>query len=383
MKKVIAVAAGLLLTGAMVTTASAAVSFSGDARYRGYYEKDYDLGRTVVDPTTGLRTRTFEKQWDQNSRFRLRVDADAAGGASVRSRIRIGNGRHGITPSPKTDVTTDYMEVRVPIGPVTVEGGRMRTNITKFFLNDERGDQINLVWSNDMSRVEFWYQKIVESADNIDDNDIVGYYGLWKQKFGGDWNMTLAGAYIDDQTPVDASGFSGTIDFAGPAGPVSLAAGFAYVNKDVTLLEDDGYGGYIEGGMDFGATSFTLNAGWAQDGFLADDDFGFIMLGGASSITPAPFAQFGGLADTGWIGGIVGFKASEALSLKGILAYAKYDDVGDAFEISGSLKYIISDGANFQWDIGYVAWDADTNEGNPLGESESPFGTAITFNVSF
>ena len=58
MKKVIAVAAGLMLTGVMVTTASAAVSFSGDARIRGYYEKDYDLGRTsavtVVDPVRPL-----------------------------------------------------------------------------------------------------------------------------------------------------------------------------------------------------------------------------------------------------------------------------------------------------------------------------------------
>ena len=206
MKKVIAAAAGLLLTGALVTTASAAVSFSGDARYRGYYEKDYDLGVLTPDPVTGIPSRTFEKQFDQNSRFRVKVDADAAGGAYVRSRIRIGNGRHGVPGGSKTDVSTDYMEVGVPIGPVTIEGGRMRANLTKFFLWDARNDQIIAKWSNDMTGLQFWYQKVLESQNNIDDNDIVGYYGLWTQKFAGDWNMVVAGAYFDDQTPADLSG---------------------------------------------------------------------------------------------------------------------------------------------------------------------------------
>lgn len=379
MKKVIAVAAGLMLTGALVTTASAAVSFSGDARIRGYYETDYDFGRTVPIPDTGLRTRTDEKDVKANSRYRVKVNADAKGGAYVRSRIKIGDGTHGT--GGKTDVTTDYMYVGVPMGPITVEGGRMPANLTKFFLWDRRHDMIIGKWANDMTGVEFWYHKIAENGDLINDDDVTGYYGLLTQKFAGDWGLTVAGAYVDDSTPADLSGFTGTIGFGGPAGPVILAGEFSYKNADLQVGEDDGYGGYLEAGMDFGATSVKLNGGWAQDGFSADDDFGFIMLGGASSITPGAvdtFGDFNGVtSDTTWLGGTVGFKASEALSLTGILAYAKFDEFGDGFEISGRLVYGISDGANIQWDMGYLSWSSDTDE------EESPFGTALTLNVSF
>ena len=379
MKKVIAVAAGLMLTGALVTTASAAVSFSGDARVRGYYETDYDFGRTVPIPDTGLRTRTDEKDVKANSRYRVKINADAKGGAYVRSRIKIGDGTHGV--GGKTDVTTDYMYVGVPMGPITVEGGRMPANLTKFFLWDRRHDMIIGKWGNDMTGVEFWYHKIAENGDLINDDDVTGYYGLLTQKFAGDWGLTVAGAYVDDSTPTDLSGFTGTIGFGGPAGPVILAGEFSYKNADLQVGEDDGYGGYLEAGMDFGATSVKLNGGWAQDGFSADDDFGFIMLGGASSITPGAvdtFGDFNGVtSDTTWLGGTVGFKASEALSLTGILAYAKFDEFGDGFEISGRLVYGISDGANIQWDMGYLSWSSDTDE------EESPFGTAVTLNVSF
>ena len=386
MKKFIAVAAGLMLTGAMVTTASAAVSFSGDARVRGYYEKDYDFG--IGD---NLNARTNEKKVFANSRYRVKVHADAAGGAYVRSRILISNGTHGTVPSSKTGVDTDYMYLGVPMGPVTLEGGRMPANITTFFLWDRRYDMIIGKWSNEMTAIEVWYNKLVESGDLIDDNDVTGIYGLLKQKFAGDWGMTLAGAYlIDDVTEAplnDRSGFTGTIEVSGPAGPLSLTAAFAYQEGDLAGSEDDGYGGYIEGSMNFGATTVALNAGWAQDGFAADDDFGFIMIGGASSITPAgPWETLGGTdGNTTWFGGKVGFKASEALTLTGILAYATIDDIGDAFEISGRAKYMISDGASVQWDIGYLSWSADTGY-RPLDRfinESDPFGTALTFEISF
>lgn len=390
MKKVIAVAAGLMLTGALVTTASAAVSFSGDARVRGYYETDYDFGRTVpvVEGQAFPRTRTNKKSIFANSRYRVKINADAKGGAYVRSRIKIADGTHGTSPSSKTGVTTDYMYVGVPMGPITVEGGRMPANVTKFFVWDERFDMIIGKWSNDMTTVEFWYNKIRENNDKIDDNDVQGYVGLLKQKFAGDWGLTLAGQYRDDETELDASGFTGTVNVHGPAGPVSLIAEFAYRDKDIELGDDNGYGGYLQGGMDFGATSVTLMGGWAGDGFTADDDFGWIMLGGASSITPSASSQFGRFngvrTDTSFIGATVGFKASEALTLTGILAYADWDDFGDGFEISGRAVYGISDGANIQWDIGYLAMSYDSNLLDDIRDSdEDPFGTALTLNVSF
>ncbi len=396
MKKVIAVAAGLMVTGALVTTASAAVSFSGDARIRGYYEKNYDFGLTRSNDLTGLSERRNKTEAKANSRFRVKVNADAKGGSYVRSRIVIGNGTHGA--GSKTDVTTDYMYVGVPMGPITVEGGRMPANLTQWFLWDDRFDMIIGKWANEMTGVQFWYRKVLETPNppnNNDNNDITGYYGLLTQKFAGDWGLTVAGAYIDndltDSIDEDAgSGFTGTIGVNGPAGPVKLAAEFSYIDEDLTLFQTDaGYGGYLEGGMDFGATSVSIKGGWTQDGFAADDDFGFIMLGGASSITPSTVAQFGRFdgfqADTTFIGATVGFKASEALTLTGILAYADYDDFGDAFEVSGRARYGISDGAAIQWDIGYLAFSGDNllDDDNPFFDEKDPFGTALTLEVSF
>lgn len=388
MKKVIAVAAGLMLTGALVTTASAAVSFSGDARIRGYYETDYDFGRTVplVEGQLFPRIRTNEEDIKANSRYRVKINADAKGGAYVRSRIRIGNGTHDTAAGGKTDVDTDYMFVGMPIGAVTVEGGRMPANVTKWFLWDRRYDMIIGKWANEMTALEFWYVKNEETSDPNNDDDITTYVGKLNQGFAGDWGLTVAAAYIDDQKTIeDRSGFVGTIGFNGPAGPVSLVGEFSYAESDVELTPDDGYGGYLEGGMDFGATSVTLLGGWAGQGFIADDDFGWIMLGGASSITPSGTSEFGAFAgvpvDTTFVGGTVGFKASEALSLTGILAYADFDDFGDGFEISGRAVYQVSDGANIQWDMGYLSWSMDNDILD--NRSESPFGTALTLNVSF
>jgi hypothetical protein len=401
MKKAIAVAAGLMLTGALVTTASAAVSFSGDARFRGYYESNYDFGikRPVIEGQAIPRSRTNKEEVKANSRYRVKIDADAKGGAYVRSRIKIGDGTQGLTDTTKTQVNTDYMYLGVPMGPITVEGGRMPAHITLFFVNDDRYDMIIGKWANEMTDLQFWYRSIIENEDLINDNDVISFTGILTQKFASDWGMTLAGVYVDNQVlssdlPADGSGFTGTINFTGPAGPVALEAEFAYrdSNLDIDIDQDDGYGGYLQGGMDFGATSVSLMGGWAQDGFTTDGDFGFIMLGGGSSITPSQIAHFGEISTvngtfnskTTFVGGKVGFKASEALTLTGILAYADYDDFGDGWEISGRAKYGISDGANIQWDMGFLSWSADDNfDNNPFQDEKNPFGTALTLNVSF
>ena len=382
MKKVIAAAAGLMLVGAMVSTASAAVTFSGDARVRAYYQTDYDLGREA----DGVRTNEKEQSW--SSRVRVIIRAESKGGAYARARIRMAD-----TTWDGTNLTrdrgagsnsyVDYAYIGVPMGQFLFQGGLMPANLTKFTYWDRRADQAVLQWANDMTTLFLWYQKAAEftnpATDFIDDEDVDVWIGGWKQKFAGDMGITAVLGYQDDQTPVDASDWFGTINFTGPVGPVALEAELAGQGEKLTVGEDTGVGGYLQAGMDFGATSVTLNGGFANDGFESDDDFGFIMLGGASSITPSAFATFGAANDQWWVGGIVGFKASENLSLKGILAWSDITNVGQAFEISGSLKYVISDGANFQWDIGYLSINAEDD----TFITEDPFGTAGTFNVSF
>jgi hypothetical protein len=265
------------------------------------------------------------------------------------------------------------------------QGGLMPANLTKFTYWDRRADQAVLQWANDMTTLFLWYQKAEEftdpATDFVDDNDVDNWVLGWKQKFGGDMGLTAVLQYTDNQKPGDAedSGWAGTINFTGPAGPIALEAELAGISEELGNGEDTGLGGYIQGGMNFGATSVTLNGGFTADGYTADDDFGFIMLGGASAITPGLMAEIGDLGDTWWIYGIAGFKASEAMSLRGIVGWADITNVGQSFEISGSLTYQISDGANFDWQIGYLALNAEDD----TFLTEDPFGTAFTFNVSF
>ena len=378
MKKLIAAAAGLMLVGTMVGSAAAAVTFGGDARVRWYYEENGDG-----------TDRTDEKF---SSRVRVKVNADAKGGAYARARIRMTDSTWDGTRQTRdrgagTNSYVDYAYIGVPMGPVTFEGGLMPVNLTKFTLWDSRADQFIVKWANDMTNLEFWFQKNLEVEtrpddptfnDLTDDNDINTYFGKWDQKFAGDWGTTLGIGYRQDETPADVEGWLGTIQFSGPAGPVALEGALAYTESDLLESADDGWGGYLQGGMNFGATSVTLNGGFTQDGYLADDDFGFIMIGGASSITPAIVSNIGVGGDWGWIGGIVGFKVSEDLSLKGILVYADISDAGSLLEVSGSLSYAISDGASFTWDIGFLNNDRDDAD-----DAENPFGTALTFEVSY
>jgi hypothetical protein len=371
-----------MLVGAMVGSASAAVSLSGDARARGYYETNYDLGLKNADGE-----RTFEKEQSFSSRVRIKFNADAKGGAFARARVRMADATWDGTKQTRnkgagTNSYVDYAYIGVPMGPTVLEAGLMNYDITKFYSWDNRADQARLTWKNDKTTLQGWYQVNMESPDKVDDNDITTWIGVWDQKFAGDWGVTVLGAYVDDATPADMSGFTGTIQVAGAAGPVKLEGALAYVDSDITGDTDDGYGAYIAGTFDVGAAAITLNTGFTQDGYAADNDFGFIMIGGASSITPGLFDNgnkgIGSTADTWWIGGTAAFKVSEDLSVKGNLVYADLKDFANAFEISGSLVYAISDGANFVWDIGYLGLNAD----NDL-DTDNPFGTAVTFEVSF
>jgi len=136
--------------------------------------------------------------------------------------------------------------------------------------------------------------------------------------------------------------------------------------------------------MQFGATGVALEAGFTDKGFVTDGDYGFIMIGGGASITPYTIGSEG--ESNWWIGVPVTFAVSEMLTIGGNLAYIDMDEFGEGFEISGTLKYLISDGANVQWDIGYLGYsqgDGGIDGDFSLDDEGSPFGTALTFNVSF
>ncbi len=390
MKKVIAAAAGLMLVGTMVGSASAAVSFGGDARARYYYQQNYDFGSVTQDEETGVVTRDREQDNKWQSRLRIQARAEAAGGAYAVGRALYGNGTWDGGSSGTADIDADKAYIGVPMGPTILEAGRVPMDLlnnTKFLFEDVTVDGIKWWWNlNDNNQLGLLYTvnyEAVQNGDFVDDNDIVQYGGFWQGGFAGGFAVRIAGLYADDQVnvdPDDTTGFYGGIEFTGPAGPVALKGAFA---GDDRGEGDTGYGGFIQGGMNFGGTGVALNAGFTSDGFVADGDFGFIMVGGGYSITPYTVGSSG--TDNWWIGVPITFAVSEMLSLGANLVYIDMDTFGDGFEISGTAKYLISDGANFQFDIGYLGYSAgsDNDLDFNFDEEASPFGMAGTFNVSF
>ena len=87
MKKIIAASAGLLLAGSMVSAASAAVTFTGDARERLTLQRDYDFNDKTNDFNAG--------------RVRLVVNADTKGGATASVRMRFADGVYDGTNSDR------------------------------------------------------------------------------------------------------------------------------------------------------------------------------------------------------------------------------------------------------------------------------------------
>ena len=386
MKKVIAAAAGLMLVGTMVGTASADVSFSGDARARFLYQENYDLGATVTDPETGVTSRVREKDNKVTSRVRLQARGTAPGGAYAVGRIGIGNGTwDGGNGGTNTVTVADKAYIGVPMGPTVLEAGRLPTELLKstaFFEQDITRD--GLTWefkATDMAAIGVGYYISYEAAVNgdlVNDHDESQFYIYGDMKFGGSWGTRLGIFYNDDQVENDGrdnDGAFGGIEFAGPGGPLAISTAFAFDDRGEG---DTGYGAFISGGMQFGATGVALEAGFTKDGFVTDGDYGFVMLGGGQSMSPSSLI-LGRQGDTFWIGVPVSFAVSEMLTLQANLVYADFDENGDGFEISGSAIYAISDGCSVDLDLGYFAWSAPDTVDN----EEDPFGAGLTFNVSF
>jgi len=387
MKKVIAAAAGLMLVGAMVGTASAAVSFNGDARARYYFQQDYGS----VNAARGAKYNFW------NSRVRIQARATAEGGAYAVGRLNYGEGTWDGGNSGTGDATITKAYIGVPMGPVTLEAGRRGFDLlngTKFLFEDSTQDGAKL-WMNATDTVELGLiflnnYEAVSNGDITDDNDIAHYGGWAKMAFGG-MNVKIAGLYrVDDVNrggvdeegvalSEDTGGFFGGIEFMGPAGPLALSGAIA-MDDTGEDREDTGYGGFLQGGMDFGGTSAALNVGFTSDGYVADGDFGFIMIGGGSQITPI---AVGALGDTYWIGVPISFAVSESLVLKANLVYGDFDTGGDAFEISGKATYTISDGATVDFIAGYLAYSADSDLDLDEETDDDPFGMGISFNVTF
>jgi hypothetical protein len=382
MKKIIASAAGLMLAGAMASSAVAAeagVTFKGDARARFYLQEEYKSAEST------------DTHW--NSRVRLQWKATSKGGAYAIGRFRLADATWDGTQQTAakgegTNLKVDKAYIGVPFGPVTVEAGLMYRSWTPFTVYDVLRDSLLLKYQEGNTNLLAYFDMVdeyvedaegnVDPADQNNDDDIQTY-GVWLgQKFSDALDMVAAAQYTsNDQS--DAEGFAGTIQLNGNMGVAQITGELAYREGDLQGTDDDGLGGYVSVTAPAGPASLTGVLGFTQDGYVADGDFGpFIMLSDYSQIATGNLIGAGG--DTFFAALTGDFKATEKLTLGATLAYADIDaytatQVDDsAFEIGATAAYAVTDGAKLKGVIGYLDFDeADYN----------PFGFGLSLEISY
>ncbi|MEA2116595.1 MAG: hypothetical protein U9P36_14605 [Thermodesulfobacteriota bacterium] len=431
MKKVLVAGAALLIAGSMVSAAYAEVNLSGDARARYVGKADYKA-KFTANPNGTFSENTNGYDDSFNSRIRVKFDAKANGGAFMKARLRFddftwdgqGWGAHTETKN----VWADYAYIGVPTGAVTWSAGRMPADFSKWFSYDGRPTRVKADWKSAGGfRLIGLIDVIDESSNSLDDwddNDFMGYGLVAATKFG-DWGVKAYARYHDDgraydsitesvplQTSLDPafgqrefqtqptlntefirpghrdrSGFLGAISTSGKIANFGIDADIAYKEADVQGTADDGWGWTIDGSMDLGPFSPHLVIGGTYDGYLADDDFGFIMVGAAEPITKiARVGNIGG--DSHFIGLVGRYALSDQFKFAGNLVYYDYDvdaadRIADALEISGSATYVISEGADFTYKLGWLSPSYDGRL-NALGVTDDGvFGHYLRLAIKF
>ena len=380
MKKVIAAAAGLLMIGAMVSVSYGEVTLGGDARVRYVYKDDYDFGNS--------QQGAFDYF---DSRVRVTLEGKAKGGAFVKVRMRFDDfrwdGQGWNAYQDGKNVWADYAWIGVPMGPVTVEGGRMVANFTKFFSWDNRPTRLKAGYKNGPLSLTALVDVKQEDADNFldnwDDNDYMAGGLVGSYRLSDDWLLKGYARYEwDDREWMyvnntlvrrtdDNSGFLGSLHLAGKAAGFGLETEVAYRAAGVIAYgkEDDGWGWYGNGDYTFGSITTALNIGITRDGYLADNDFGWIMLGNTQENPTAVISQIGTSGDWTWIAPTVTWAATDRFTLVGNFVWVNVDgpdeaDISDnrlakLYEISGAAHYVISEGAEFAVKMGYLQPDFD------------------------
>ena len=397
MKKLFAIAPALLLVGSIATAADteneAGVTITGDARARVIYKDAYDFGNSDDDASITM-----------DSRVRFDITGTAAGGAYVVGRVRLAeekfNGETDIAAD--NNIYVDKAYIGIPFNDAfTLEAGKYRVSYGNGFMYDDIGlAGFRGIYNTENFRLIPFFEVQSEGQESDDDTDVAedndsnrfGVAGNYKME---DWNVGAMAAYqTDDRTEVDPAeeGFFGTLFGKWKKGQFGVEGEFAYAESGLSDFTgtEDGYGGYLRGLWYKDALTMSLDLGFTQDGFQADEYYGFIMLGGDHPIT---VDEFGDTGDWTWAGLTAEYALTDALSLTGNVVYVNVDgnddlDVTDDrlakyLEVSGALKYTISKGCTFSWYAGYLQPDYDGRLDGVGVEDDAAFGTYAKIDVEF
>ncbi|WP_417912444.1 hypothetical protein, partial [Candidatus Electronema sp. TJ] len=386
MKKVLVAGAALMLA---CSAAEAGVNISGDARVSYIGKQDY------------LRTATSANGYDDflESRVGLNFEGKAAAD-KVTANARLyfdGYGFEDDAPwngEERTELSVDYAYLTVPMGDWTIKAGRVNSDYSKFFSWNIRPTRLIATYKQGNLSVTPFVGVRAEASTDKDvwnDNDYMEYGLVIKTKLPSAWNLAGYVRYDDDQREENSSWVGLTASGTDAAGKLITAtipvlvtgphkdksgviadvflnndgancdfgfhAELAYKAADVQGTKDDGMGGYVMLSKKM-SDRFTpaVLAGMTKDGFVADNDFGFIMVGGELSTQVMRVGQGGDLL----FGALVAnYAASDRLTLTGNLLYADFDndDAGtldNAIEISGVAAYALNESTTLSYKAGYL-----------------------------
>jgi len=391
-----------MLVGSIASAAYAEVNLSGDARARYIYKDKYDFGNSDQDAMDYF-----------DSRIRVKVEAKAKGGAFMKARMRFDDikwdGQGWGAYKEDKNVWVDYAFIGAPMGPITLSAGRMPANFSKFFAWDGRPSRVKIDYKNGGFRLIGFYDikdEFVNANDDLEDNDFTQIGIVSALKINDSWSGKVWLGYQNDDREYtgevddagnairrsgDASGFKGAIQLNGKIGTIAIEGGAAYKDADAQGTADDGFGGYAQVGMKLGAFTPALQVGFTKDGYVADNDFGFIMIGAAEPITA--INNVGNkLGDTQWAALIAKATVSENFKLAANLVYYDIDidtdgvdvrGVMDAIEISGSGTYTISEGADFTVKAGYLSPSYDGRLDSAGVQDDGAFGAYARLAIKF
>ncbi|WP_163339552.1 hypothetical protein [Desulfopila sp. IMCC35008] len=404
----------LLICFFLILTAEsslAAVSIKGDARVRYLVKDNYLFGNT--NATT---LDTFD------SRTRLVIEAKSSGGAFAKVRIRSNvNWGDGNREETKITPTADFAYIGVPFGSVDVEAGNMKSNITRFLEWDQSADQVTIDWN--MLDVDWTgiYRILDESdysqveMDRLDNNDHVLYGLVAKKKFAEHWRGQANLFYADDKRDEyntgsymsSASGMFWSMFFEGSYKNLQLESELAFksantrqsrdengfVINGLNINQGDGWGWYFQCAMAAGAFTPTLNIGIAANGYEADNDFGWIMVGNSNNEPISVLSQLGENGDWFWIAPSLLYRVSEKTDLKGNLVWVSVDasesdsdtmlQFKNLYEVSAELFYQITDSTSFTWKAGLLIPEIEGAYDGSSAKDDTAFGTYARLQVQF
>lgn len=405
----------LLLAASIVFSAAgvsiAEVTIKGDGRVRYIYKDNYLFGNL---------DRSATDFWD--SRVRLTIEAKSRSGAFAKVRLR-SNIAWGASNQEDNTVSpvTDFAYIGVPLGPTEVKAGFMKSNITRFLEWDQNTDQITIGWEMLDADWTGVYRILNNSessgfgVDRMNNNNHVAFGAIVKKDLTDTYRIQANLFYVDDQRDESsageyyppASGFFWSLFFHGEHGKFEYQTEYAFKSSDVRQSRDeiffvinrpnidsgDGWGWYLAGMYRLGSFTPSLNIGVAANGFEADNDFGWIMVGNSNVEPIAMIAQVGESGDWFWIAPSLLYTMTEKLDIRGNAVWVSVDAMDsdddttlhfiNLYELSVDVLYKVMDNATITWKAGLLKPEIEGLYKGEEAEEHIAFGTYCRLQVHF